>query len=167
MAKEKGKVLQTIVALSGKVDPSLGKAMDDVQKKLDGVNVKAIAVGAAIGAAFAVGVGKATAFAAELGNEYNTALRDIQQQTGASADEMEAFGDVMKNVYKAGYGETFEEVADGVAQVRKTTQLAGQDLEDVTEAAFALSEVFDYDISESARAAKAMITNFGPGTWRS
>lgn len=161
MSKEKGRVLQTIVALSGKVDPQLEKAMKDVQKKLDGVNIKAVAVGAAIGTAFAVGVTKATGYMVELGDTYNTALNDIQAKTGATAAEMEMFGDVMQNIYKNNYGESFGEVADGVAMVSQVTQLAGQDLQDVTEAAFALSDTFGYEISETARAAKAMMTNFG------
>lgn len=161
MSKEKGRVLETIVALAGKVDPQLEKAMNDVQKKLDGVNIKAVAVGAAIGTAFAVGVTKATGYMMELGDSYNSALNDIQARTGATAAEMEMFGDVMQNVYKANYGESFSEVADGVAKINQVTQLAGQDLQDVTEAAFALSDTFGYEISESARAAKAMMTNFG------
>lgn len=160
---EKGRVLQTIIALSGKVDPALEKSMLGVQKKLDGLNVKALAVGAAIGTAVAAGTIKATKYMAELGDSYNTALNDLKAQTGATAEEMEAFADVMQGVYKAGYGETFGDVADGVAQISKMTDLAGKDLEDVTKSAFALAETFDYDVAESARAAKAMMTNFGIG----
>lgn len=157
----KGRVLETIVALSGKVDPQLGKAMGDVQKKLDGVNVKAVAVGAAIGTAIGAGVIKGSKYLAELGDTYNTALNDIQAETGATAAETEALGESLKNVYKAGYGEDMQDVADGLSTVRKNTKLAGEALEEVTEAGFALRDTFGYELTESSRAAKALMTNFG------
>ena len=157
----KGRVLQTVIALTGKVDPALGKAMQDVQKQLDGVNVKAVAIGTAIGAAIGTGVMQGTKYLAELGDSYNTAMNDIQKRTGATAAEMEQFGDVMQDIYKAGYGESFAEVASGISEVRTMTKLAGDELADVTKGAFALQETFDYGINETARAAKALMTNFG------
>lgn len=157
----KGRVLKAIVTLSGKIDPSLGKAMQDVEKKLDGVNVKAIAVGAAIGTAIGVGVTKGTKYLAELGDSYNMAMNDIQAQTGATAAEMEMFGDVMQDIYKNNYGESFADVADGVSAISKNTKLVGEDLKDVTKDAFALRDTFGYEIPETARAAKALMTNFG------
>ena len=70
MAKEKGKVLQTIVDISGEISPTLGKTINGVMDKLDGVNVKALAAGAAIGG-IAVATGKAliegTKYLAKLG----------------------------------------------------------------------------------------------------
>ena len=45
----KAKVLQTIVDISGEISPTLGKTLDSVIGQLDGVNVKALAAGAAIG----------------------------------------------------------------------------------------------------------------------
>lgn len=157
----KGRVLETIVALSGKVDPQLGKAMTKVQKELDGVNLKAVAVGTAIGAAIGTGVVQGSKYLAELGDTFNTALNDIQAETGATAAETEALGESLKNVYKAGYGEDMQDVADGLATVRKNTKLAGEALEEVTEGGFALRDTFGYELTESSRAAKAMMTNFG------
>ena len=154
---DKGKVLTAVVALSGKVDPALGAAMQEVEKKLQRVNLKAVAAGAAI----VTGLAKGTKYMAQLGNSYNTALNSIQTQTGATAKEMGELSKAVKNVYTANYGEDFQDVADGVAAISKNTKLAGKDLEMVTEGAFALQDTFGYEISESARAAKAMMTNFG------
>ena len=56
----KGKVLKTIIDISGEISPTLGKSLNSVVDKLEGVNIKAIAVGAsvaAIGGAVAVGIG--------------------------------------------------------------------------------------------------------------
>ena len=54
----KNKMLQAVVSLAGTIDPSLGKALDDVTGKLENVNWKAVAVGGAVGG-IAVATGKA------------------------------------------------------------------------------------------------------------
>lgn len=160
----KGKVLQTIIDISGEISPTLGKSLDEVSKHLEGVNIKAVAVGAAI-TGIAVGTGAAVAkagkYLAKLGDEYNSAMNDISASTGLVGEELEAMGDAIKNVYGANFGESMEDVAAGLADVYKNTGLVGEELEATTKAAYALSDTFGYDISESSRAAKAMMTNFG------
>ena len=54
----KGKVMQAVVNLAGSIDPSLGKAIEQAQEKISGLNLKALAVGAAVGG-IAVATGKA------------------------------------------------------------------------------------------------------------
>ena len=53
-----GKTMQAVVNLAGSIDPSLGKAIEQAQKKISGLNTKALAVGAAVGG-IAVATGKA------------------------------------------------------------------------------------------------------------
>lgn len=49
-----------------------------------------------------------------------------------------------------------------MAEVTKTLgDMDDASLQEITESAFALRDTFEYDISESARAAKAMMDNFG------
>ena len=54
----KGKIFETVVSMAGEISPTLGKSLQSVQKQLEGVNLKAIAAGAAVGA-IAVGTAKA------------------------------------------------------------------------------------------------------------
>ena len=160
----KGKVLQTIIDISGEISPTLGKELDSLTKHLEGVNGKAVAAGAAIGAigvGTAVAVGKATKYLAKLGDGYNSAVNDIAASTGLVGEELEGMGDVLKNVYGANFGESMEDVAAGVADIYRNTGLVGEALEATTKGAYALSDTFGYDIAESSRAAKAMMTNFG------
>ena len=44
-------------------------------------------------------------------------------------------------------------MAEGLAATQKASNLAGEALEQATAAGFVLRDTFDYDISESARAA--------------
>lgn len=51
-------------------------------------------------------------------------------------------------------------MAEGLAATQKASDLAGEALEQATAAGFVLRDTFDYDISESARAASALMKNF-------
>lgn len=159
----KNKVLQAVVSLAGTIDPSLGKALDDVTGKLDKVNWKAVAVGGAVGG-IAVATGKAVVeagkYLADLGNEYNTAINQLSAATGVTGDELGALGESVKNIYAKGLGDDFADVADGLAATQQASDLTGEALEQATAAGFNLRDVFDYDVSESARAASALMKNF-------
>lgn len=160
----KNKMLQAVVSLAGTIDPSLGKALDDVTGKLENVNWKAVAVSGAVGG-IAVATGKAVVeagkYLADLGNEYNTAINQLSAATGATGDELDALGESVKNIYAQGLGDDFADVADGLAATQQASDLTGEALERATAAGFNLRDVFDYDVSESARAASALMKNFG------
>ena len=160
----KGKVLKTIIDISGEISPTLGKTVESVTDKLEGVNVKALAVGAAItavGGAVVTGVAKATGYLKDLGTEYDKAANQMAASTGLVGDELAGLESVMQGVYGNNFGESFEDAASAVSEVYKQTGLLGDELQATTEGAFALSDTFGYEVTESARAAKAMITNFG------
>lgn len=164
MAKEKGKILQTVVDISGEISPTLGKTLDGVMGQLDGVNVKALAAGAAIGAiaaGTAVAVIKATKYLAKLGDEYNMAVNDIAAGTGMVGEELDGMAEVLKDVYGSNFGESMEDAAAGITAVYQATGLTDEALAETTKGAYALADTFGYDVAESARAAKAMMTNFG------
>lgn len=159
----KNKIMQAVVSFAGTIDPSLGKAMDNVAGHLDKVNWKAVAVGAAVGG-IAVATGKAVVeagkYLAELGDDHNKAMNQLSASTGATGDELDALGESVKNIYAQNLGEDFNDVAEGLAATQKASDLAGEALEQATAAGFVLRDTFDYDISESARAASALMKNF-------
>lgn len=159
----KNKIMQAVVSFAGTIDPSLGKAMDNVAGHLDKVNWKVVAVGAAVGG-IAVATGKAVVeagkYLAELGDDYNKAMNQLSASTGATGDELDALGESVKNIYAQNLGEDFNDVAEGLAATQKASDLAGEALEQATAAGFVLRDTFDYDISESARAASALMKNF-------
>ena len=161
---DKSKVLSTVVSIAGEISPTLGKSIEELEKKFEGVNVKALAVGASIGTiavATGVAVVKAGKYLAQLGDEYNSAVNDISASTGLVGKELEGMSDVLKDVYGSNFGESMEDAAAGVSEVYKATKLTGDELAVTTKGAYALADTFGYDIAESARAAKALMTNFG------
>lgn len=160
----KNKILQAVVDVAGSIDPSLGKMMDGVTKLLEGINLKALAVAGAVGG-IAVATGTAVlaagSYLSDLGQEYNTAINDLSASTGATGEELQELGDIVKNVYKSGMGESLADVSNGLATVEKISDLAGDQLESATQSAFLLSDSFEFEIGESTRAASALMKNFG------
>lgn len=156
----KARIMETIIAIAGEISPTLGKTINSVNKQIGGINDVAIVAGAAITA-----IGKAavdsTKYLNKLGTEYQQAINGVAASTGAAGKELEGLKDTVKEVYKSKFGESLQDVADGVSIVQRNTKLAGDELTKVTKGAFALSDTFGYDVAESSRAAKAMMTNFG------
>ena len=106
-------------------------------------------------------VGAGAAFV-NYASDMENALAKIQNQTGSTTEEMEAYEQSLKNIYSGGYGESFDDVADAISEVSK--QMEGLDssgIENATKDALLLRDAFDYDVSESVRAADTLMTNFG------
>lgn len=155
-------VVQTTIELLGKLDPSVQKVMGQAQKA---ASKTGDAIGKALSAGFKVGVAAAGAFTTALvkiGTEYQAATGQISAATGATGAELESLQGVMENVYGSNYGDSMADVADAVATVSQQMKgLSDGELQSVTEGAFALRDVFQYDVAESIRAANALVNNFG------
>ena len=155
-------VVQTTIELLGKLDPSVSKVMNQAQSM---ASKTGNAIGKALSAGFKVAGTAAVAAAAymgKIGTEYQSATGQIAAATGATGAELENLQGVMKSVYGNNYGENMQEVADAVATVNQQMKgLSGDELQGVTESAFALRDVFQYDVTESVRAANALVNNFG------
>ena len=164
MANEKGRVFETVISMSGEISPALAKTIGEVQKQLDGVNLKALAVGAAVGGiaiATAKAVVESVEYLAELGDAYNSAVNDMAAATGLYGDELDELAEVMEAVYANNFGDDMADVADGLAEVYRVTGLVDEALQDATESGFALRDTFGYEMAESARTASALMKNFG------
>ena len=155
-------VVETTIELLGKLDPSVQKVMGQAQKA---ASKTGDAIGKALSAGFKVGVAAAGALATALvkiGTEYQAATGQISAATGATGAELESLQGVMENVYGNNYGDSMADVADAVATVSQQMKgLSDGELQSVTEGAFALRDVFQYDVAESVRAANALVNNFG------
>lgn len=164
---------------AGKGVEDTGKKAESIWKKLEGMSESAAELqdalantvkqsAATIGKTFAVvgagvtAVGTATAgVLVNLGNGYNKAVNQIGSATGATGKELKQLGQIAQNVYSHNFGDSLEDVADGISVVRQNTQLMGEELQAATEAGFALRDTFGYELSESARTASALMKNFG------
>lgn len=138
------------------------KNVENAKNKSTGLKdtLKKLAAGFALGAAI-----KKTADAVvgcvKRADELKESLNTLQTQTGATDEEMQGLGDSLKNIYADNYGESFDDIAVALAEVKNQTNLTGAELERTTENALALSDTFDFEIQESTRAADMMMKQFG------
>ncbi len=95
------KTLQAIVEIAGSLSPTLGKAAEEASKSLEGINLKAVAVGAGVAAAGAA-IGKATIeagkYLVDLGN--SNVVDTIRIGTGATGDALDALTDDFDKISK-------------------------------------------------------------------
>ena len=90
------------------------------------------------------------------------ALSVLSARTGATAGEMEKYRDVMNDIYRSNYGESFEDVSNAMGQVvQMFGDMDNASLENVTKKAIALRDTFDMDYTESLRAVNSLMDQFG------
>lgn len=154
----KGKELQAVVNLAGSIDPSLGKAIESAQKKISGLNVKALVVGAAVGG-IAVATGKAVVEAGkylkDLGSQFDEAADAIRIGTGATGDALDGLLDDFDEVYKS-VPTTMEDASKAIADYNTRLGLTGPQLQEISKQALQVSDMLGDDlggvIEESSQA---------------
>ena len=98
----------------------------------------------------------------EIADGLDSSVNKIAASTNASAEEVNKLRSIVEQIYGDNFGEGFEDIADSISKIKQNLgELDDKELVKVTESAYALKDVFDYDIAESSRAVKAMMENFG------
>lgn len=91
-----------------------------------------------------------------------TAQRQLQASTGATAGEMQQYKSVMEDLHNNNYGDDINDVAQSMALVKQYTgELDPSKLESMTENGIAMRDVFDMDLSETIRGVDALVKNMG------
>lgn len=94
--------------------------------------------------------------------ETESAYDSFQAKTGTATDAMEEFRDVIDDLYKNNYGESFDDIASAMAEIKQQTNETNPDkLKELTQNAIALRDTFDFDIKESMRAVNMLTEQFG------
>ena len=98
----------------------------------------------------------------DLATASSEANANFQAQTGASAKEMEKFSDSIERVYSHNFGESMQDVAEAMAQVKQQTgEIDPSKLEKMTENGIALRDTFGFDLNESMRTVNMLMKQFG------
>ena len=129
------------------------KASETFETLKDGAKVMGTALG---GAMIATG-----GYALNLSTDFDKAFNTLVTRTGASADEMNELNEAMERVYANNFGESIEDVAVSMANVRTMTGLTGDELQKATENALLMRDTFDMDVNESIRAVNSLMDQFG------
>lgn len=122
---------------------------NNVSKTVAGVVAGLTGLGAAIG-------GKVLGSFTELTQATNTAKTAV----GEFNQYSNQLGDIIDNVYKDNFGDSFEDVAASVSVAARAFDGMGEDIQGITEKALLLRDTFGYEVNESVRAVKALMDNF-------
>lgn len=97
----------------------------------------------------------------EVAIEGERSLDILKAKTFAGSQEMKKYESVAKNVYKNAFGDSFSDVTAAIATVIEMTgDLDDVTLQNVTQNAMTLSDIYDVDIKESMRAVNSMVKQF-------
>lgn len=145
----KNKTLQTIVQIAGEISPTLGKSIEDATNKLGGLNLKALAVGAAVGG-IAVATGKAVIeagkYLTDLGSEFDAAADAIRIGSGATGEALEGLLDDFDEIYKS-VPTSMEAASTAVADFNTRLGLSGPVLQELSKQAIQVSDMLGDDLS--------------------
>ena len=137
---------------AGKKIQEYGNNITKVSEKVDEIGNKVSVISAGV-------VAGGTALVNSAMN-LEDAVSKYVSSTNTAEDETEKYRQVLENINNNNYGEGYEDIADSMAQVKmQLKDINEQDLQNITEKAIALRDLFGYDVSESVRAVKAMMDN--------
>lgn len=94
--------------------------------------------------------------------ESSNAYAQFSASTGTATDAMGEYQEAIDNVYKSNFGESLEDVADAMGRVKNATkEVDPSKLEEMTEKAMTLEDVFGMDLDETIRGVNSLMTHFG------
>lgn len=168
-AERAGHAAEALAEANGRASDAteeLSKATEQASEEAEGAKKKGTdAIGAVAGALAAAGITaklKEIAEAVyELADGFSEAEKTIVGATGATGRELDEFMASSLDVYASSSAESLNDVAGGMMAVRTATGLTGDALEEATDAALVLNNVFGYEVTESSRTASALMKNFG------
>lgn len=168
-AERAGHAAEALAEANGKASDAteeLSKATEKASEEAESGGKKgASAIGAIASALAAAGITaklKEMAEAVyELSDGFSEAEKTIVGATGATGRELDEFMSSSLDIYASSSAESLNDVAESMVAVRAATGLAGDALQEATDAALTLSNVFDFEVSESSRTASALMKNFG------
>ncbi len=173
MAIDAGKVQGFLdLDIAGFVD-ALDEASSAANSKLSDIETKseskssAIAskltkVGGLLTAGVTTPIIGAGAAAVKTAIEWQTAGSKLQSTLGLTTDETKKFTTAARNVYKSGFGESFDAIVENLQVIGQNIRgLSDEDLQYVATGLTNLSDTMDMDVSESVRGVKALMQGFG------
>lgn len=108
----------------------------------------------------AVAIGSA---AINLSTDVDTAMNGFAASTGTAVDKLGEYEDAMLNIYNNNFGESFEDIAASMGEIKKIMGdgMGADELETMTQNALMLRDTFEFDVAESVRAANSLMDQFG------
>jgi phage-related minor tail protein len=145
----KGKELEAIVAIAGRVDPSLQKSIKQATSHTQGLE-SALKVAGAVGVAAVTGITAAGVAATksliELGGEFDSAYDNIRVGTGATGEALDDLKDSFKDVYSS-VPASMEDASQAISDWNTRLGVTDGTLETLSKQALQVSDLMDEDLT--------------------
>lgn len=137
---------------SNKLSESLSSGIATAGKWAAGIATAAASAAVAVGSA-----------AINVATDVDQAMNDFAASTGTALDELGEYEDAMLRIYNNNFGESFEDIAASMGEIKTVMGdwMDAEGLEIMTQHALMLRDTFDFDVSESIRAANSLMNQFG------
>ncbi|EDO1202091.1 hypothetical protein FQS15_06475 [Listeria innocua] len=100
--------------------------------------------------------------ATSLASDFINSQTKIQNSFGLTGEEAKKMNGIVSDVWKDGFGESVDEVAESLVVVKRNMQkIDGEELKQATKYAMTFSDTFGGDINENVRGASALMTAYG------
>ena len=94
--------------------------------------------------------------------ELQDAQNQLRASTGATAEVTKEYNAQMQELYKGGYADSINDVANAMALVKQyTNETDPTKIKELAENGITLQDVFEMDLSESIRGIDALMDNMG------
>ena len=91
-----------------------------------------------------------------------TAVNKFLASTGRSIDQTKDLEQVLKNIHDSGYGDSYSDISEKMSLVLQNLgDISNADLQNITEQAYLLENVFGMDFSETLRGVNSLMVNMG------
>lgn len=138
------------------------KGITEVETKSDVLAKKFNSAGKALTVGLTTPLIGFGAYAVKTASDFDTASSQIQSSLGLSTDSAKEFDQALRDIYNAGYGESYEDLAQKISYVAQATgEVDPTEIKKLTENAIALQDTFGSDFNETIRGVTNLTTHFG------
>lgn len=138
------------------------KAITEVETKSEAVAKKFNNAGKALTVGLTTPLVAFGTYAVKTASDFDSASNQIQASLNLSTSSAKEFDQVLRDIYNAGYGESYEDVANKISYVAQATgELDPSKVKELATNAMALEDTFGSDFNETIRGVTNLMTHFG------
>ncbi len=151
------------IKIDTRIDPTgIDKGVKDINSKLSSVGEGMKSVGDSMSQYVTLPLVAMATGAIKVASDFNSSQAQIQNSLGLTANEASNLNDVVRDVWKDGFGASLDEVTNSLLEVKQNMKgLNDGDLEQATKSAMTLAQTFDSDVNEVTRAGGNIMETFG------
>lgn len=140
---------------------SFQNQIQHTQNTVNSFRDKAVGAFKTISAGAGISLGGGFTAGVIAGNDLNNTLIKMKNTTGFTGKALSDMRNSMLSIYKDGYGEDFNEIADTIKAIGQQGTYSSDKLKEIAEDALLIKNNFGFEVNESFRSAKMMMDQFG------